>query len=588
APVTLMVDLAIPPMLWCGRRVRLVLPRRLWAQLDEVSRRAVICHELAHLRRRDHWVCRAEMIIGWVYWWHPVVWWARRRLRDEADLSCDVWVTALLPEGRRAYAQALLETRRCSHPDIPAVPSVGLGATTIRARRFARRLTMVMTAQNSPRISRKGVVLTGVLALSGLLVTPIWACPKAEKVPCPTSKPTKVPKAEKKIKVMRPPAAPRPPKAPKAPAATTTYERFMLGDEAEAKSVEQRIKALEHQLQKLHEELQNISHDLPPARRGISQGTLGVEPPKVYVPGVAYAGTGPSTGLSSGDGGACLRGGTPCTGGVVVRSYKLPEGKLKAITELMIRSDVPIRVKPGEVGIEVHATPAEHCVFDAFCTMINGKDQKKAYRLSEGKLKALTELMIRSDVPILIEPGKDAVKVHGTDLEQLVFGAFVKMIQPGAGGEATATAGGDAAHAYARALAELANHYESNATAQVAEISGLEAAVRAYEQQADALERQADKMEQQADKFEDKAEQLEDKAEELFDEAEDVKGHKRNEMLVKAEALMHQAEALRQQARAIEAQMEQIEAQAEALEDQAEAIEDQIEDLEELAEARED
>jgi beta-lactamase regulating signal transducer with metallopeptidase domain len=76
-PVTLMVDLAVSPMLWCGRRVRLVLPRPLWAQLDDVSRRAVICHELAHLRRRDHWVCRAEMIIGWVYWWHPVVWSAR-------------------------------------------------------------------------------------------------------------------------------------------------------------------------------------------------------------------------------------------------------------------------------------------------------------------------------------------------------------------------------------------------------------------------------------------------------------------------------------------------------------------------------
>ncbi|MHC4082852.1 MAG: M56 family metallopeptidase, partial [Planctomycetota bacterium] len=107
-PVTLMVDLAVTPMLWCGRRVRLVLPRRLWAQLDDVGRRAVICHELAHLRRRDHWVCRAEMIIGWVYWWHPVVWWVRRRLREEADLSCDAWVTALLPNDRRAYAQALL------------------------------------------------------------------------------------------------------------------------------------------------------------------------------------------------------------------------------------------------------------------------------------------------------------------------------------------------------------------------------------------------------------------------------------------------------------------------------------------------
>jgi beta-lactamase regulating signal transducer with metallopeptidase domain len=605
-PVTLMVDLAVSPMLWCGRRVRLVLPRPLWAQLDDVSRRAVICHELAHLRRRDHWVCRAEMIVGWVYWWHPVVWWVRRRLREEADLSCDAWVTALWPHDRRAYAQALLETRRCSNTDFPAVPSVGLGATTTRARRFARRLTMVMTVQNSPRMSRKGVVLAGVLAMGGVLVTPIWACPEADKDPCETSKPAKAPKADKKKMVLvvppepaRPPKAPRPPKPPKAPQADTTFERFMLGQEGETKSVEQRIKGLERQLELLHKELQKILHDMPesgavPPRRGVSQAPMGRGVPGWEARGGsggglgAYAAPGPDTGYSPGHSGACLRGGGPCAGGEVIRTYKLPKGKLEALTELMIRSDVPIRVRPGESEIEVHGTAAEHCVFDAFCAMVNGKDQKKTYKLSEGKLKALTEFMVRSDVPILVEAGKQGITVHGTDLEQIVFGAFVRMIQPGAGGEAQATAGGDSAHAYAKALADLAHQYESHAVSQMAEMSSMEAALRAYEQQAKAFEKQADKMQREADRFEDKADQLEDDAEELFDDAENARGQKRNEMLVKAEALMHKAEALRVQAEALEAQAEELEAQAEELEDHAEAIEDEMEELEELAEAEED
>ncbi|MHC4710018.1 MAG: M56 family metallopeptidase [Planctomycetota bacterium] len=598
-PVTLMVDLAVSPMLWCGRRVRLVLPRPLWAQLDDVSRRAVICHELAHLRRRDHWVCRAEMIIGWVYWWHPVVWWVRRRLREEADLSCDAWVTALWPNDRRSYAQALLETRRCSNTDFPAVPSVGLGATTTRARRFARRLTMVMTAQNSPRISRKGVVLAGVLAMGGVLVTPIWACPEADKDPCETSKPAKAPKADKKMVLVVPPEParpPKPPKPPKAPQAGTTFERFMLGQEGETESVEQRIKGLERQLEQLHKELQKILRDMPdsaaPApRRGVSQAPMGRAVPSREARGGgvgAYAAPGPTIGFSAGDTGACLRGGGPCTGGVVIRTYKLPEGKLEMLTELMIRSDVPIRVRPGETEIEVHATPAEHCVFDAFCTMVNGKDRKKAYKLSEGKLKALTEFMVRSDVPILVEPGKEGITVHGTDLELIVFGAFVNMLQPGAGGEARATAGGDAAHAYAKALADLAHEYESHAVSQMADMSSMKAALRAYEQQFKAFERQAEKMQREADRLEEKADQLEDRADEMMDKAEEARGQRRNELMVKAQALMQQADSLRQQAETVEAQAEELEAQAEEIEDQAEEIEDEMEELEELAEAQED
>ncbi|MCH7664118.1 MAG: M56 family metallopeptidase [Chloroflexi bacterium] len=85
APLTLITDQPISPMLWCGRRVYLILPRELWTQLDDVGRKAVIYHELAHLHRRDHWVCWFEMIIGWLYWWNPVVWWVRKRIREEAD-----------------------------------------------------------------------------------------------------------------------------------------------------------------------------------------------------------------------------------------------------------------------------------------------------------------------------------------------------------------------------------------------------------------------------------------------------------------------------------------------------------------------
>ena len=159
APQTLMVDGCLSPMISCGRRTRLVLPTRLWDDLDDVGRRAVLLHELAHLRRRDHWVLWAERIIGVLYWWHPLIWWVRRRLHIEADYCCDAWVTTLLPRTRRAYAEALLRTRQYVGEGNSAVPVLGMGVTTGRAKRFARRLTMVMTTSTKPGLTLPGVAL---------------------------------------------------------------------------------------------------------------------------------------------------------------------------------------------------------------------------------------------------------------------------------------------------------------------------------------------------------------------------------------------------------------------------------------------
>ena len=63
------------------RPPRLLVPARLWANLGDDERTSLVLHELAHLKRRDHWVrwLRAGRSPG-LYWWHPAVWWARRAI----------------------------------------------------------------------------------------------------------------------------------------------------------------------------------------------------------------------------------------------------------------------------------------------------------------------------------------------------------------------------------------------------------------------------------------------------------------------------------------------------------------------------
>ncbi len=80
APEVRFVPSAISPMLWSiGTKPRILLPDGLWKQLSEDQADALLVHELAHYKRRDHWVRLLEIEVTGLYWWNPLLWWARAR-----------------------------------------------------------------------------------------------------------------------------------------------------------------------------------------------------------------------------------------------------------------------------------------------------------------------------------------------------------------------------------------------------------------------------------------------------------------------------------------------------------------------------
>jgi beta-lactamase regulating signal transducer with metallopeptidase domain len=79
-------------------------------------RRVVFLHELAHVRRRD-WITLllGELAVG-LYWFHPLVWLARREMRRNSERACDDMV---IGEGTKpsVYAAHLLDIVRSLAPD---------------------------------------------------------------------------------------------------------------------------------------------------------------------------------------------------------------------------------------------------------------------------------------------------------------------------------------------------------------------------------------------------------------------------------------------------------------------------------------
>jgi beta-lactamase regulating signal transducer with metallopeptidase domain len=168
-PAIALVPGAVSPMLWAlGGSTRLLLPLALLERLDGDQRATLIAHELAHWRRRDHWVRVLELAVTGIYWWHPVVWWARSELRETEEQCCDAWVVGSAPESARPYALALLETVNFLAGARPALPPAASGIG--HRHLLQRRLTMIMQGRTPKTLSWLGAV--AVIAL-GALVLPI-------------------------------------------------------------------------------------------------------------------------------------------------------------------------------------------------------------------------------------------------------------------------------------------------------------------------------------------------------------------------------------------------------------------------------
>ncbi len=171
-----------PMVYWAGGKARLVIPTFLLASLDRRELRAVLAHELAHVRRRDHMVRWVEWLACSAFWWNPVAWWARRELRAAEEASCDALGATAAESTPRAYATSLLRVvELLSRPPTPPTPAFASGVGGGRNRKsLERRFRMLISGRSTVQTPR-WVHLVGLAAAAALLPLGLVYCGFADQ-----------------------------------------------------------------------------------------------------------------------------------------------------------------------------------------------------------------------------------------------------------------------------------------------------------------------------------------------------------------------------------------------------------------------
>jgi beta-lactamase regulating signal transducer with metallopeptidase domain len=186
-PGVWMVPCTVSPQVWAlGGGTRVLLPQALWEELDDEQRATLLVHELAHIGRRDHWVRLVEVAVTVLYWWHPVVWWARGALREAEEQCCDAWVVETLPAAVRSYASALLATLRFLSATSEAESEPATASAMGQFHDLRKRLLLITRGQTARRMPPAGACVV-VAAAALLLPLSLVAVRPRAAVPVPAS-----------------------------------------------------------------------------------------------------------------------------------------------------------------------------------------------------------------------------------------------------------------------------------------------------------------------------------------------------------------------------------------------------------------
>ncbi len=147
----------------------IVLPVSFLAGVPPQQLRAILAHELAHIRRYDYLVNFFQLMIESLLYFNPAVWWLSRQIRIEREACCDAIAARALGDALD-YADALAWVTRYVHDGHLPGAAQAFGAPS-HSDRMLDRIRRLLIPEYRPhlRLRWHSVALGGLMSVAVLL-----------------------------------------------------------------------------------------------------------------------------------------------------------------------------------------------------------------------------------------------------------------------------------------------------------------------------------------------------------------------------------------------------------------------------------
>lgn len=162
----------------------LLLPEGIERRLTPAQLKAVLAHELCHVRRHDNLAAAIHMVVEALFWFHPLVWWIQARLVEERELACDEEVLRMETDPQD-YAEGIVNVCRF-YLESPLICVSGITGADLK-----RRVIHIMThraGRSLGRVKKLILTVTALGAICGPLATGLLRG-QAERAPEETAPP---------------------------------------------------------------------------------------------------------------------------------------------------------------------------------------------------------------------------------------------------------------------------------------------------------------------------------------------------------------------------------------------------------------
>jgi bla regulator protein blaR1 len=141
----------------------LILPEGITDRLTPAQFKAVLAHELCHVRRRDNLIAAIHMFVETVFWFHPFPWWIENRMVEERERACDEDVLRVVGEPQ-VYAEGILNVCKL-YVESPTVCVSGVTGADLK-----KRIQSIMRNEVMRKLNLTKKVVLAVAATASLAV----------------------------------------------------------------------------------------------------------------------------------------------------------------------------------------------------------------------------------------------------------------------------------------------------------------------------------------------------------------------------------------------------------------------------------